>query len=203
MRCLPGREIPERKPCVMVRRAHDQNSQRISRERVGTKPLSPCNLRHAIQSHGRGADRLAGDRQAQVELQTAVLPDRIAAGDIQHRGDDLAIAGAAAENPAQCVAHLGLIGVRVLRQQRGGGHKQARRADAALRRAVFEKRRLQRGQLAIGQPFDSCDPGSIDGRDRCQAGADRFTVDKHGAGPAVTGIAANLGSGELQLFAQD
>ena len=73
-------------------------------------------------------------------------------GDVEHRLDDLAVPGASTEHAAERVHHLLLGRFRAPAQEIVSRHEHARRADAALRRAVAQERRLQ-GE--IPSPFAS------------------------------------------------
>src|SRR3546814_9626802 len=48
---------------------------------------------------------------------------------VEHRVDDLVVAGAAAQIAGQPIANFGLVRVRVLLQQRLGGHQEPRRSE--------------------------------------------------------------------------
>src|SRR5581483_7179400 len=61
-----------------------------------------------------------------------------------HGADDLIVAGAAAEVAGEPVADLVLVRVRVLLQQRLRRDDEARRADTALQRRLFQECLLQR-----------------------------------------------------------
>ncbi len=121
---------------------------------------------------------------------------------IHHRSDDLAIAGAAAEDAAQGILGFGLGWIGVAVQKRCRRDEQAGCADAALRRAMVEERGLQRRQSAVGETLDRGHHGASGRSRRHQAGADGFAVDKHRAGAAVAGVAADLGAGQAQFVAQ-
>lgn len=195
MRLGPAVEIAEGEAGVIMRRTDHEYRKRIGGEGIAAEVLSPSDLRHAVEPDRGRADRLAGSGQAEIEAYHL-------RGGIHHRRDDLPVAGAAAQNTAQRILHLGLgrSGLRV--QQRCRRDQQRRRADAALRRAVRQERGLQCRQPAVGQPFD--------GRHRCaggrgrrhQAGTDGVAVDQHRAGAAITGVAADLGAGQLQFVTQ-
>ena len=65
-----------------------------------------------------------------------------------------------------------------------------------------EEGRLQCLDARAGQPLDGGDAAAGDAGGGRQAGADRDAVEKHGAGAAVAGVAADLGAGETGLLAQ-
>ena len=124
--------------------------------------------------------------------------------DGEHRLDDLAVAGAAAQHAGERVADLGLGRLRVRAQQRLGAHQHARRADAALRRAVGDEGALQRRQRAVGagEAFDRRHRAAVALADADDARAHLLAVEQHGAGAAVAGVAADLGAGQAELVAQ-
>src|SRR5262249_47023854 len=75
--------------------------------------------------------------------------------------------------------------------------------DAALRGAVAVEGALQRRELAgRRETFDRRDRAPGDLAERHQAGTDRCAIEQHGAGAAITGIAADLGAGEAEIVAQ-
>jgi len=63
---------------------------------------------------------------------------------IQHRFDDLLVAGATAEHAAEGVLHLVRVGLRIPREQIGRGDEHARRANAALGTTLGDERVLER-----------------------------------------------------------
>jgi hypothetical protein len=77
------------------------------------------------------------------------------------------------------------------------------RADAALRRAVRDEGALQvRERAPSARPFDRRHRTTLALADRDDARAHLRVVEKHGAGAAVAGVAADLGAGEAELVAQ-
>ena len=123
---------------------------------------------------------------------------------IHHRGDDLAIAGAAAQHTAQRILHGSFAGGCVMGQQRRCRYQHARRADAALRGAVAQEALLQlaRNRRCHRQSLDRCHRAAGHLAQRHQTGAARLAIDEHGAGAAIAGIAADLGAGQAQFVAQ-
>ena len=86
----------------------------------------------------------------------------------------------------------------------GRRHDHARRAEAALQAVMFLEGRLHRMQVgAVGQTFDRHDrrPGSLDGQHG--AGLHRLAVDMDDAGAALRGVAADMGAGKAEIFAQE
>src|SRR5216684_5688542 len=119
------------------------------------------------------------------------------------RGDDLVV-GAAAAEVARHVLH-DLLSRRAFRpgKQRRRGHDLARLAVAALRHLLGDPRFLQR-MIAVGrQPFDGGDSLSLNRRYRSDARSCRHAVDVHRACAALRHAAAELGSGETELVADD
>ena len=60
-------------------------------------------------------------------------------GGVEDGTDDLIVAGAPAEVAGQPIAGLYLRRIRITIQQRFGGDQQARRAEAALQRCMFQE----------------------------------------------------------------
>src|SRR6266704_2746372 len=108
-----------------------------------------------------------------------------AAADVRHRGVD-----------------VGVRGVRVLRQQRSGGHDLARLAVPALRDVLRDPGALHRVRAVLGKAFDRGDALAGDRRHGQHAGARRNAVQVHGAGAALRDAAPELGAGESERVAQ-
>ncbi len=115
----------------------------------------------------------------------------------QHGLDDFAIAGAAAEHAGQSLPYFRLAGRRCARQQVGRRHQHPRRADAALRGPLSEEGGLQRSQIfVLRQAFDGYHGSGVHPGDRDEAGAQLPAIHQDGAGAAIAGVAADLGSGQ-------
>src|SRR5216683_6294205 len=125
-------------------------------------------------------------------------------GGIEDGTDDLVVAGAPAEVAGEPVARLGLRRIRITVQQRLGSDQQARRAEAALQRRMFQEFSLQRMQIVPARH-------ALDGLDlvascldrKHQARADQAAVDRHAAGATVARAAPLLAAGQMQLITQD
>ena len=118
--------------------------------------------------------------------------------------DDFVIAGAAAEVAGELEADFVLGGVRSLVEQGFGGDEEAGGANAALECSAFEEALLERMQVALlGQAFDGFDRRSFGFDAENDATVDRKAVHQHGASTAVAVVAAFLGPGEPQIFAED
>src|ERR1051325_1884281 len=110
---------------------------------------------------------------------------------------DLDVAGAAAQVARQRLPDVVPGGAGAFGEQDRGG------AIAALRRAQLSERVLQRVQLAAGgQPLDRLDAPSRAGEAQDQTREHRRAVHQHGAGAALTQLAAVLRAREAQVLAQ-
>ncbi len=193
----PGLEAGERTDREFgahVGRAHDAEPQGVGGRGVGAEALGAVELGQPIDFRQPGADRATRRRRRRIGLGPR----------IEHRLDDLAVAGAAAQHAAQRVHHRRLVRRRVAPQQIGGRHQHARRADAALRRAVAMKGPLQGRRLAVpGEALDRGYAAPAHLPQRHHAGAHLRAVQQHRARAAVAGVAADLGSRQSQVLAQD
>src|SRR5437879_11463166 len=123
-----------------------------------------------------------------------------------HRVDDVLVARAAAQVPAQRVTDLGFAGGCVVAQERDERHEDAGGAEAALQRVCLAEGALQRVELVRAARREA-----LDRRERCavrlhrkhQTGAHRLAVEQHGAGAAHAVLAADVGAGEPQVLAQE
>ena len=85
-----------------------------------------------------------------------------------------------------------------------GGEDHAGSADAALRSALLEEASLDGVEFLVDcDAFDGGDVGGFGLEDGDEAGVDEFTVHEDGAGAALAFAAAFLGSGEVEVFAED
>ena len=89
------------------------------------------------------------------------------------------------------------------REQRVRRRDLARSAVAALKSVVLEEGPLQRMQfVAVGDALDRSDVAPVDRGGERQATEHALTVDVHRAGAAQSVVAALLGAGQVQPFAQ-
>src|SRR5207244_494744 len=87
--------------------------------------------------------------------------------------------------------------------ERGGGHDEARRAEAALCGVVLVERGLHgREVVCRAQAFERFDRGTVDGRERQEARPSRLAVDQDRAGTAPALVAAGLGTRDVELLTQ-
>ncbi len=193
-----GSEIAQGEACPGMRRAHDADPQRIGRYRVRAEAVAAVHFCRAVDARQARTNRLARGRRDQGSG-----PGR------RHHGlDDLAVARAATEYAAQRLLDVGSAGALVAHQQVVGSHQHARRTDAALCRAVDQEGFLQVGEgvvgrvLAAGETLDGLDTAAGDLAHRDQAGTDLPAVEPHGAGAAISGVAADLGTGQLEIVPQ-
>src|SRR5271168_4318043 len=106
-------------------------------------------------------------------------------GSIKNGADDFVIAGAAAEIAGEPVPRLGICRVRITLKQRLGGDQQARRAEAALQRRMFQEFSLQRMQkVPARHALDRLDRVALGLDGEHQARADQTAVDGYAAGAA-------------------
>ena len=160
----------EREGGARVGGAHGAQPQGVLGGTVGAENLAAVDQRKAVGLRHTGAHRLADARFVQRHT--------IGREHAPHRLHDLAVAGAAAEDAAQGVADFALVRRFVAPQQACRRHQHARRANAALRRAVQVKCVLQGGQRPVGsEPLDGNDLARRDLRHRCHAGANLRAVD--------------------------
>ncbi len=195
VRGAPAFEVAEGEARVVVRRADGADGQPVSirRPEVGAEDVGAAHLWPAVQAFRRGAD---GAAAGNLDRRRRVAPG------VADGVEDLRVAGAAAEHAAKRFLGLGAARAGFLFQQRGGGHQHPRRADAALGGAVAQEGALQAVQPVGGEALDGGDVAADGGGGRRQAGADRLSVQQHGAGAAVAGVAADLGAGQAQHLAE-
>ncbi len=98
-----GVQVAEAEGCVPVGGAHHQHRQAALRHDVGAVGLLPGHLRHAVEAHRPRAD---GGPVGKPHVERRVA----APGGGEHCLDDLPIAGAAAQDAAERVAHVLLVG---------------------------------------------------------------------------------------------
>src|SRR5215472_120540 len=125
-------------------------------------------------------------------------------GGIEDGADDLVVAGAAAEVAGEPVARLSLRRIQIAVEQRLGSDQQARRAEAALQRRMFQEFSLQRMQVVPARhALDRLNLVAFRLDRKHQARADQAVVDRHAAGAAVARAAALLAAGQIELVTQD
>ena len=189
------REVAEHDPGRGVGRADDAEPERIRRHGVGAIALGARELGHAVELGKAGTHGSARRRRFQRLWGIARR--------IQHRDYDLAIAGAAAEDAAESVHDSGRARARRGAQQLRCGDQHARRAGAALRRAMAQEGPLQPvqpsfgGEALHGLHVAPCGLGQ-----RHHAAADLGAVEQHRAGAAVARVAADLGPGQAEIVAE-
>src|SRR5215510_11577362 len=119
------------------------------------------------------------------------------------RAQDRHVRSAAALEPDQRVADLTVARLRLVAEQRGGGHHPARQTIAALRDLLGDERLLERmGPVRRAEAGDGRDLLALNGTDRCDARARGLPIDVHGAGAALGQAAAELRIGHPQVVAQ-
>src|SRR5215475_5144969 len=119
------------------------------------------------------------------------------------RGDHLRVARAAAEIARDAVADLLFARLRILGEERGGGHEDARDAVAALGHAEPDEGVLERVQDAVlAETLDGRHGTPARLHRQHEAARHRLAVEVHGAGAAVPGTTTFLGSGEAEVLAK-
>ena len=121
------------------------------------------------------------------------------------RVDDGLVAGAAAVIAGEMLADplAGPARPRCFKQILRG-HQHSGRAIAALQRVAVAKSGLQIGDLAaVGQPLDGLNGRAVRLHRQHQAGTNDLAIDAHRARAANAVLAADMGSGQLQMLAQE
>ena len=117
--------------------------------------------------------------------------------------DDVVIAGAAAHVPFQSGPHFLGRRIGIALDDLRNRHDHAGGAIAALESMIVPERFLHGGEIAIrGQPLNGGDLRAIGLHRECGARLDSDAIHADHAGAALAGIAANLGSGEVQSLAK-
>ena len=122
-----------------------------------------------------------------------------------NRVDDVHVAGASAQVADQRVADLLVGRVRMLLDEFGHVHQDARRTVAALQGVMLVERLLQRAQLAVlGQPLDRGHGVAVGLHREHQAALHRLAVEVHrtGATHAFVG-ATDVGAGQAGALANE
>jgi len=96
-----------------------------------------------------------------------------------------------------------LIGVRLAVEEGLGSDDEARCADSALQRRLFEEGLLERVKaVAAGDAFDSDEVGSIGFHRKNAAGVHETAIEQDAAGAAVAVVAPFLGADQAELVAE-
>src|SRR5690349_466280 len=125
-------------------------------------------------------------------------------GSVLHGLDDVHVAGTAAQIARDRLADLLFARVLVRGEERARGHEHARRAESALQAVLLGEAFLHRMQLpALLQAFDRGDLAAVRLHGEHGARLHRLAVEVHGAGAAVAGVAADVGSGHAEILADE
>src|ERR1700684_2330025 len=143
-------------------------------------------------------------RNRLVEALFSGLCDLHAAGGIEYRLDDVMIAGAAADIALELLAQRHLIEVRSMAfDDVDRGHDHAGSTVTALQSVIVTEGGLHRMQfVALCDALDGGDAGAVGLSHQYRAGFDGPSVDMNRAGAALAGIAADVGSRQSQMIAQ-
>jgi hypothetical protein len=126
-------------------------------------------------------------------------------GGVLDRPDDVLVAGAAADIAGDAHPDLLLARLWIFLQEPMRAHNHAGGAEAALQAMHHAEAFLQRRQRAVGvrHAFDRGDIGAVGLHCEHRAALHRHAVDIDGAGAAMGGLAANMGAGHRQVFADE
>ena len=131
------------------------------------------------------------------------LVTRAGNGGQANRGEDLLVAGAAAEVAGERLADLVVARVRRSREEVGGGDDESGGAEAALDRSRFDEGRLDGVEPgAVGEPLDRRHLVTVGLRREDEAGADEGAVEQHRARAALPLLARVLRPRVAELLAQ-
>jgi hypothetical protein len=126
------------------------------------------------------------------------------AGGVLNRLHDVLVAGAAAQVAAHACPDLLFRRIGVLLQEPIGAHQHAWRAEAALQAVLLVKAFLNGVQHgALRQALDGGDGAAIALNRQVRAALDGLPVDVDGTGAAMTGFAAYVGTGQIELLSQE
>src|SRR4051794_25513854 len=176
------------------------------RTTLAPMPSTPMSCSPYRSSLGRPLPSTRGDLILSETIRGLFggLRDLHAAGRIEHGLDDVVIAGAAADIAFELLAQRGLVELAAVAvHDVDRGHDHARRAVAALQAVIVAERRLHRVQfVALGDAFDGGDAGARGLSGQHGAGFDRPAVDMDDTGAALAGVAADMGAGQVEVFAE-
>src|SRR5215471_11939209 len=118
------------------------------------------------------------------------------AGGAVNGGADALIGAAAADVAGHGRIDVGIAGLRILGEQRSGGHDLSRLAVTALRNVELDPGALHRVAVVARQTLDGNDVLAARGAHRGYAGTHRRTLQMHGAGTAQCHPTAVFGARE-------
>src|SRR6202051_3384769 len=124
---------------------------------------------------------------------------------IERGGDDILIAGAAAQIAGYADADVFFGRVGIVAQKLDQRGQDARRAESALQTVMLVERLLQRVQGAVvnSDALDRQDLVPVGLHREHQARSRRIAVEENGAGAAHAVLAAEMGAGQAELMAQE
>src|SRR5450830_835773 len=163
---------------------------------IASLPVGPPDLRETLKCADRS--QFLNFESLIVPIGTGRLFRRLrnlhAAGGVEHRFDDVVVAGAAADIALQLVPDGVLVELAAVAiDDIDCRHDHARRAVAALQPVIIAEGGLHRVQLvALRDALDGGDIGAIGLPDQHGAGFDRAAVDMDDTGAALTGVAADM-----------
>src|SRR5262249_42940468 len=135
----------------------------------------------------------------------SALPRRAERAGGRRRGcDDVLVTGAATEISGDRLANLGVRRIGELAQEAGQRHEEARSAESALQTVGLTKGLLERIEPPpVGEALDGLDVAAVHLNGEQQAGPHGRPIDDDRARAAHTVLAAEMGSGQLEVVAQE
>ena len=112
--------------------------------------------------------------------------------------------GPTAQVSVKRLAYIVLARIGIAREEVDGQHDHAGRAESALEPVFRAERLLDEMELSIGcQAFDGRDFRSIGLYGQEGAGFARLAIQEDHAGAALAGVAAGMGSGEMEVITEE
>src|SRR5688572_19875547 len=192
-RCTPGKEA-----------AFEKSIEMILACGCGLRSSRMCSMRGRTMS---SAKRVWPVTLARPSTRRRALPRTFIAHPfcrLLDRLEDLLVAGAAAEISGDRLLDALARWIRLVLEERLGGHQDTRGAVAALGGAEVGEGALQRMERRpVRQALDGFDRLALALEGQHQAGKPRLAVDQHRARAALAELAAVLGAGQIEVLAQD
>src|SRR5689334_14370973 len=181
-----------------------RSSLRTTLAPMPSTPMScPPDRSYCFRHFHRNA--VFNSKNAVLRLLFCRLRNLHTAGRIEHRFDDVVVPGAAADVAFQLVPDGRLVEVAAMAMHNiDRRHDHARGAVTALQAVIVAERRLHRVQFVAF--CDALDGGDVRARGLAgqhSAGLYGTAIDMDDAGAALAGVAADMGAGQVQIFAQE
>ena len=178
-----------------MRAADKRDIHRAGQFDVGDELAAPVQMPVILPAQQRRAD-------AKPVVRHWAPPSQFL-GRLGDRGDDVGIAGAAADIAGEALADLTLRPRALPQDQIARGDQHCRRAIPALQCVVLVKVAAQRlDDRVAGEALDGRDLALVAGDGEHQARARRLAVDEDRAGAAHAVLAAEMSAGQIAPLAQ-